>query len=1233
MPVDQLRAEPAALERLTGENTLPFQIFFDSLLRDEARRMGVPPAQVETNYRFLSGDGGVDAAIHIAGPADPTGWFGVPTCWQLKARQPEKTAKADLEAEFRKKNDELVALLKAGYGYRLVIPAGLSATMRANRLKTLREEIAKIAPDAPEPMVLSADDLAGWATEFPGIVRGHLASNIPSTVMSTREWGQPLLATTPTYVPTEGRGGVLNRLAEHLDFDRETLSVMLSIRGAAGVGKTRLVYEAVANSDSPAGYALYVKGDDSAALTVAMSIIREQGRAVLVVDECTPDLRRRLRDDLQPLRERVRLITIDNFQQRDSVQDEVWLDRYEETDANAIIDANFDELPEGDRRRNVGLARGYVRFAAHLCTHGVAHGVTDAYEYVVQYIDTPERDALELVSLVSPLGFREDKREELDALAAAFGLDSDIIAPALTRLAQGPGFVETAGRFCYPTPELIARVGLRLAWERWFKTDPTHGLERLPPEFLVRFRARVAASGDEEVRRFVGEHFREWSIGLKVEDLGDLDAMKQLVTLVEVDPELYLVQLSNLLVGAPLGTLADVFEERESEWAQQTDSASARRLAVNVLDNAAAFPEHFPRAEEALFRLALEETEPKIGNNSTALWSELFRVALSGTAVPFPDRLPILVRHLVESDEHTIELVAKAVDEMLETHPTKMVGWTMFGDREKPENWNPASYPEWGRHLADAICAITEALRDTSTWKTDAIHLVVGRHIRGLFSKGVLQPVVALFSLREVSEAARLLALEEIDTFLKYDAGENEKRTHEVTEWRLQLVGKTYRDRVLDAVGRTPWFADDDDEGATFVAELDRLAEEAHEDSSKLAEVLPWLLTDAARSSFPFGAALARADTTGSTWETIASASAAAESIEVLRGYAAAATREHRPAESSVRSWVDHKSDSDPARAFEVLSVFADASERANWLLGQVTNERLSVRYLKSLTMGGAIRDIEPNLAASVFSTLAASPDDQAVAVGTDLYSMLVHGRSADERSRLIRAVPYGESLWELAQRAAMTSTPIRAWGWSQLARDLVELDPIRGITLVVEALAGRTSFSLTQDAGKILIALGADFPTEIMKVLGSALTDGQHRTLFLSEEMTEIFRVLDLETITSWLDSAGREGLLQVARHLPGPTAGDDGSVTLPPITEYVLDRYGDDEDVLSEFNAGQHSGSWWGDLSEVFAARADAVAKLQHHRSPRVRRWAVQEEANVRAQADRWKRRDEERFLEDRP
>src|SRR5580700_1777373 len=107
-------------------------------------------------------------------------------------------------------------------------------------------------------------------------------------------------------------------------------------------------------------------------------------------------------------------------------------------------------------------------------------------------------------------------------------------------------------------------------------------------------------------------------------------------------------------------------------------------------------------------------------------------------------------------------------------------------------------------------------------------------------------------------------------------------------------------------------------------------------------------------------------------------------------------------------------------------------------------------------------------------------------------------------------------------------------------------------------------------------------------------------------------------------VEAAGARGL---ARHLQPPHLDREGRPIVPPLTAFVLDRFGDDEQVFEEFCAGTHSGQIYeGDIAAQHKREAEVARRFLAHPLRRVRDWALAEIASARGHAAVWRQFDEE-------
>jgi hypothetical protein len=401
------------IRRLQGSGGVPFTLFVDDLIRATAAAEGVPDAEIRTNLKTTTPDGGVDTEVRVRLPHDPTGRFRHPTLWQYKASGGKGVSAAREIGGGKYAAD----LIRRGYAYRLCICDDL-APRRSDTLRRLfADRIGSVNPDAPDPEIVTASDLAVWANRFPGVVIRHLRPGMPGRWMSLDAWGRSVTAVTPQYVSVPEWGNVASRIREHADLGREAPEAVLSLRGEAGVGKTRLVYETLAAAQGAAPLVIYMDDGDAAIDLAYWAAKQPDVGVVLIVDECGLPERLRLAELLRGVECRVRLVAITNSDEMPpALQSDSQLASLGAEVVQQILERNFPGVPADRRRGYAELSGGYVRFAAELCRSNatielngyVGPVLQRIEEYLCRRIPGDELRVLESVSLLTKVGARGD---------------------------------------------------------------------------------------------------------------------------------------------------------------------------------------------------------------------------------------------------------------------------------------------------------------------------------------------------------------------------------------------------------------------------------------------------------------------------------------------------------------------------------------------------------------------------------------------------------------------------------------------------------------------------------------------------------------------------------------------------------------------------------------------------------------------------------------------------------
>ena len=478
----------------------PFTKFVDALIRAHCFAFGIPDAELRTNCRANVSDGGVDTQVNRAVPNDSSGCFTFPTCWQYKSKRFSDIGESDLLAEVNKPYS--LRLIAEGYAYRLAICDDMPPQRQEKWSKLLSDEAHKINPKAPAALVVTASVLSRWANAYPALLPMHFRLNV-GPVLHFEAWAQNASYVIPKYVPDPRLRGATEKILAHTDLAQAVARPTITVQGLAGVGKTRLVYEALASLQGARNLVCYA--DSGAHAEDAARFLANNGttRGILVADECPLDSRLKIADLLRGHTSRARVVCIDNSADRlrGSTEEELRLEQIPQGILDEVLRLNFPGVPEVNRRVYARLSGGYVRLAADLCGQDAkiqrAGNIGPGLRTVGEYFDTRLEDdgvrkVVEAIALCQKVGYREGVDHELEALCDFVGLTRQQVLDAVRTVKDAPGFVAQTTRLLYITPEIVASVAFERAWRRWFEADPQDALTRFPAALRPPLQLRIA---------------------------------------------------------------------------------------------------------------------------------------------------------------------------------------------------------------------------------------------------------------------------------------------------------------------------------------------------------------------------------------------------------------------------------------------------------------------------------------------------------------------------------------------------------------------------------------------------------------------------------------------------------------------------------------------------------------------------------------------------------------------
>ncbi|MCA9614317.1 MAG: hypothetical protein KC586_16290, partial [Myxococcales bacterium] len=237
-----LRATVEDLRVLQTPDGKRFTEFMDALLQVSVVGAGREVDLVDTCQQTNFPDGGVDSLVRV-GVRKASGTSAAlqsRTHWQYKASSAQLGPAAllgEIKKPFARK------LIREGSRYCVAFPTEITPQRRRDWEALLTRAARKINAKAKKPKIFSGSQLAAWASDYPGVVLQFLRPRI-GNFLTFEGWGSNITGGAGTFV-TPAWASAQARVREHADLGSPTSSGILVVRGGVGIGKSRLVYEAL----------------------------------------------------------------------------------------------------------------------------------------------------------------------------------------------------------------------------------------------------------------------------------------------------------------------------------------------------------------------------------------------------------------------------------------------------------------------------------------------------------------------------------------------------------------------------------------------------------------------------------------------------------------------------------------------------------------------------------------------------------------------------------------------------------------------------------------------------------------------------------------------------------------------------------------------------------------------------------------------------------------------------
>jgi hypothetical protein len=1191
---------------ISGLGHEQFRAVLNRLLTVEACIHKVPLTDLDLSCRDNDPDAGIDARVRwppgsshdVLRPGD--------TVLQYKSG---KITLADIEKEFSKPG--VRKCLLNGGRYVLLVGHDYVENDANRRRKKLEQLCRKRRISIKRSEVLFGSQIARWVSRHPSvIVTPELGLGYPGFV-TVEVWLRHPQHQNP-WQPDDARLAIIEQIRSFAR--RETSSYVMRIEGAAGVGKTRAALEGL-RYPGIAETAVYSPNADESRVTDLLTMIQgnPEAEALVVVDECDRDRQETLRSYADIAGGRLRLLCVgltDSMSQSVVASPEVFvLVPLSESTIREILATAVGTITKEVSDIAVRLAGGYVKLALFI-TYYVSQDkdipaaelakIDNVRTFLKRFVDSETRRALQLLSLLARVGWEEELKDEAEALAKYFDVSMADFRHGAKEL-RDRGVVVPRGRYLYVSPDLLA---ISAAADLWDEIGP--GLidivTALPREGPRReLLRRLASMGSQpKVTEAVKGLLGTAGLFKTLSDLDDEFRSEAFAILASALPDAAITVLERIIDRAPRETL--------------TDFRKGRRNVVWAIESLLRWPSTSLAAARSLMSLALSENETW-GNNATGIFCGYFQMNLSGSPIPFTDRLS-LIDELIERNDSISRLLAeKAVASGLTVHEFRSgTNVDRFSGRPYPDEWRPRTWQE----LWSAREAAVERLDRISEGQDEAATNARSKLINAalaLVSQGMVKQSIQILEKidpqtdkekRQLLDVARRLERDLKDRF----SAEQIEQLHAIAD---KCFDSGYFGRLKRWTGRllhTDFNLDDPNAGDRETSrQIHALAEEGYKHGISDLE-LTWLASPEAENVWVFGFRLGQIDESHSFLDRIVSVSP--QNVNALLFASYIVGRANEEGESFRDEVLDRLTATHPILAFAGTWRGAGSRKGLDRVLGLVQSGQVPVESLGHLAWGGWSHSLSTDdvirLANSMLDSNESVLRDSISSVLMNLLSRQPDSIEKAERAiwRLIEIKP--DRSWE--------------WQWGKLASKMVHHDPKRVVSTIVKFFEDDDFVPISADETmKTLQMATSEDPRSAWEVVGGTMLKDDRIAMRLLISLSGTYGdLIPTDMLISWAKNNLPRGPLIVSRII---------SIRQSPLPERaraLILNFPNDPRIKNQFVATLQTGFSIGPFSDRINTDLSIAEGWAKDSNAIIRSWAHGLIRGIKAQLKRQKTLEEE-------
>ncbi len=1229
------------------------------LCEAELRANSIPTAGVTWGGHHTAKDGGLDVRIQISASPPQDGYIPRSnTGFQVKKpKMPPSEIKEEMcpNGELR----EVIRELANNSGAYIIVSGTDSTTdsALADRRKAMRAALSNIDnASSLKTDFFDRERIAAWVrcnTSLVLWIREKIGkpiqgwqsfgnwANAPGGLEEEYYLDSEIRIHDGTKAKSEGMTALDGIITLRKALQQPRSSVRLA--GLSGIGKTRLVQalfdERIGETplnQSSAYYTDLSHSPNPAPRNFAERLFALKTPAILVVDNCPPDLHRDLTSICTAPESSMSLLTVE-YDVREDLPDETQVFRLEPSSIGlieTILQHRFNHLSQVDSRTIANFSGGNARIAIALAKTirggETLGGLKDEELFQRLFRQRNETNSAllksaEVCSLVYSFDCQTEGNSDTELRLLASLADktltelySDISELKSRELVQQRGIWQAV------LPHAIANRLAQKALEKIPVENILHVFEKIGSERILRsFSKRLSYLHQSEGATKIAHRWLTKN-GL-LENIRNLD-------------DLGIALLSNIAPLVPEAVLTKIEDASNGEEGKNFASRSNHRFSefTRLLRSLAYDPKLFVRSADLLCRFALTEDPQENHNSIKECLKSLFYIYLSGTHATPEQRLCVIEKLVKSQSENRQDLGLALLSSALEAwHFCGYPSTFEFGAHSRDYGYAPRTRNEiihWYRlfvQLAINLCISKESISQKAKQ-------LFAESFRGLWTKAMLFDELEAASKTIISNGPWNEGWIAVRSTIKFDCDSMESGILE----RLQHLEKVLAPLNLLERARTYALAkphramdlvdmEDDTPTASSLDKVEtatkEIGREVAQDEEVFNELLPEILGTDSHQLHSFGQGLGEGCLDfKKTWQRLINQlnaiSEEKRNYQVLRGFLNAASKIDKQISEDI---LNHAvTDEILGRVFPLLQTSVEIGESgAERLKKSLEFNNVPIWIFKYLGQGGAHESLSDTDLTCLLSKIRSKPDGLIVAI--DILAMRLHWYTSKGHKPSNKITMVGQDC--LKQVSFDYDLPTRDQMFAS------NLNRIANECLVGEAAVDATKVFCKQlaqalashhfypgDFHRLLETLAIKQPVAFLEgFLGdSSIESYRLKAIFSNEEKhrsNPLSRISD-DIIIHWCEANPIIRYPIVASCITLFRKGTNGkTVEWAPISLILINKAPDPIKVLNNFFYPLYSllrsGSYTDDLSKLH----NLFSPLKKHQNATVAEWARENETKL--------------------